>query len=150
MTISLVSCALFFVQESTLARRSYLALFGVLLVCGCGGVEPAGNAVSGTVTFQGKPLDFGSIQFDPTGDQGTMSGGDIEGGEYSVPAATGLKPGTYAVRISSVEGGVSSSDVPPGEPPPPAKERIPAKFNAQTTLKADIKEGDNSINFDIP
>jgi hypothetical protein len=126
-------------------------LLYVLLIGGCAKNEPAGHPVSGTVTFQGKPLDQGSIEFSPTGDQGTMSGGDIKDGNYSIPAASGLKPGPYAVRISSSDRSVTATEEAPGEPPPPARQRIPAKFNEQTTLTAEVTEtGDNKFDFNIP
>jgi hypothetical protein len=114
-------------------------------------VEQAGKPVTGQVTFQGKPLDQGTISFSPTAGQGTFSGGQIKGGQYSISAEHGLAPGLYEVRISSTEGGPPPSDELPGETTAVPKERIPAEFNSKTTLKAEVKEaGENKFDFTIP
>jgi hypothetical protein len=127
-------------------------LFAVPLLCGCGqGVEESGRPVSGQVTFQGKPLDRGSIAFYPAEGQGTLSGGQITNGQYTVSAEKGLEPGWYDVRISSTEGGPPPSDELPGEATVIPKERIPAEYNSKTTLKVEVKEtGENKFDFKIP
>jgi hypothetical protein len=118
---------------------------------GCGGEEHVGNTASGTVTFQGKPLEQGTIEFAPAAGQGTFSGGAITNGTYSLPPTAGLEPGQYTVRISSVEGGESApTDQPPGEPIPTGKQIIPAQYNAKSTLTAEIKDGgENKFDFDL-
>jgi hypothetical protein len=128
-----------------------LTLFlAAVLPAGCG-EEVAGDPISGTVSFQGKPLDHGSITFSPAAGQPTMSGGEIIEGQYSIPTEKGLQPGIYDVRISSTEGGPAATDEMPGEPPPPPKERIPAEYNSKSTLKAEIKAGsENKFDFTIP
>ena len=133
-------------------RFNLVLVLVALIMAGCAGEEPAGNPITGTVTFQGKPLDQGSIEFSPAAGQGTMSGAPITNGEYTIPAESGLEPGKYDVRISSVEGGaVVDPNEPPGEPTTTAKERIPAEYNTNTTLTAEVKdEGENKIDFTIP
>jgi hypothetical protein len=107
--------------------------------------------VSGTVRFQGQPLDQGRIQFDPASDDiGTFSGAKIQDGKYSIPAESGLAPGNYRIRISSAEPAAEKPLEAPGESGTPAKDRIPAKYNAETTLKAEVKRDvDNKIDFDL-
>ena len=130
-------------------RWTLVVACGVL--CGCDAAEPVGNPVSGTVTFQGQPLDQGSIQFSPAAGQGTFSGGPITDGQYSVPAEQGLEPGMYDVRISKKVGGPPPSDELPGETKEIPKELIPAQYNSRTKLKADIKDsGENKFDFTIP
>jgi hypothetical protein len=133
-------------------RAFLVVVFGLMLLgVGCDDAETTGNPVSGTVTFQGQPLDQGSIQFLPAAGQGTFSGGPIKDGQYKVPAKQGLEPGQYEVRISSKEGGAPPSDELPGEVTQVPKERIPAQFNSRTTLTAEIKEGiENKFDFTIP
>jgi hypothetical protein len=132
-------------------KRIAPVLLTFAFLAGCGEEEPAGKPVSGHVTFHGKPLDHGSIQFTPAAEQGTMSGGMIKDGHYQVSAEHGLKPGLYDVRISSKEGGPPPSDDLPGEVKDPPKERIPAQYNSRTTLKAEVKEsGENKFDFTIP
>ena len=66
----------------------------LLTLAGCGGGDGLDrHRVKGTVTFQGKPLDQGSIEFSPADGQGTISGGSITNGHYDLPADHGLEPG---------------------------------------------------------
>src|SRR5687768_3847834 len=116
-----------------------LATLSGMLFCGCAAKEPSQFPVSGTVTLKGQPLDQGTIQFDPTApEQGTFSGVGIQAGKYSIPAENGLAPGTYRVRISSAEPGPVVEQAAPGESGPPAKDRIPTKYNVETTLQAEV------------
>jgi hypothetical protein len=119
-------------------------------LCGCG-EPPTGNPVTGRVTFQGQPLDQGSIEFSPAAGQGTVSGGMIRDGQYTIPADSGLEPGLYHVRILSTEGPASRTDEMPGEVKTPPKQRIPVEYNSETTLQAEIKAaGENKFDFAIP
>jgi hypothetical protein len=124
------------------------AAAAAVLLSGCG-PERVGQVVTGTVTFQGKPLDQGSIQFQPAEGQSTFSGSSIDNGNYRLPPEFGLAPGKYTVRINSSEGSVptNSTDVEVGV----FTERIPAKYNSESTLSAEVKEGeDNKFDFEIP
>ena len=123
----------------------------VFALSGCGGEEHVGNTASGMVTFQGKPLDQGTIEFAPAANQGTFSGGSIKDGAYSLPPTAGLEPGLYTVRITSVEGGESvATDQPPGEPVSTGKQRIPAQYNTKSTLTAEVQDGaENKFDFDL-
>jgi hypothetical protein len=120
-------------------------LLGLFLVS-CAGVWGCGRgdgfgAVSGSVTFQGKPLEEGTIQFYTPDEPPTLAGGAaIVAGKFELPREHGLKPGSYLVRISSTErteipakGGIAM----PGFR---TRERIPAKYNTESTLKADIAQ----------
>jgi hypothetical protein len=118
--------------------------FLVLLLTGCG---PADRSVSGTVTFQGQPLDTGTIQFYQTGASSVVSAGaTINGGKYEIPNDHGLKPGTYLVRITSPEVGGAANAKATFEKPFPAglRERIPAKYNTQSKLTVDVRAGEKS------
>ena len=133
----------------------YVFLCGAALLAafaGCGSDNPDGIPVSGEVSFQGKPLDQGAIEFTPLDASHRMSGAPISEGEYSIPAEQGLSAGKYQVRITSTAGGAEvDPDQPPGESGTPAKERIPAEFNTQTKQEVEVKEeGDNTFKFEIP
>jgi len=130
-------------------RSAPLALF---LVCfGCGSSDDGRQALSGTVTFQGKALPQGSIEF-AAKDASAQTGTTIEDGKFSIPASKGLLPGSYRVRIYSS----SETESEPGPPGPEserqfAKELIPAEFNVNSTLTRDVKDGgDNVFKFKIP
>lgn len=122
------------------------------LAAGCGsGDELPRQAVSGTVTFGGKPLAQGNIHFtpaDPTMTNPVMGGAPIEDGQYSIPQEVGLVPGKYNVSISSASGEIATDEA-PGSARSLPKEAIPAKYNTNSTLTADIKEGSNTVNFNL-
>jgi hypothetical protein len=119
----------------------------VVALAGCG--EGAGKlAVNGTVNFEGKPLEKGSILFELDGDKdGFRSGGIIENGKFALLQKHGLKPGTYIVRISSSDGAQVKAEA--GEAPPPSKERIPASWNSDSKEKREVKSGATEFTFDI-
>jgi hypothetical protein len=124
-----------------------------LLPWGCGGPtdELPRQAVSGKVTFKGQPLAQGMIQFQPADGGATAGGGAIADGEYSIAKAEGLVPGKYQVVVTSTP---PPAPLPPGtmpgDPVPPPKETIPAKYNVKTTLSATVtKEGPNTFDFPL-
>lgn len=133
-----------------LLRQFSLMALVAALVPGCGPGDPR-LAVSGTVTFKGQPLDQGRIEFHPPGNQGTMSGATIQDGRYEIPRDKGLAPANYEVRIYSYDkkgGNTGTGDV-PGEAGLGFKERIAKKYNAASTLKADVKPGQTTFDFSV-
>ena len=58
----------------------------VVINFGCGDSSglPRRYAVSGTVTYNGKSLDRGNINFVPDGPEGRAAGGTIVNGQYSL------------------------------------------------------------------
>lgn len=130
------------------------AVLAMMFASGCGQGDASGRqAISGTVTFQGKPLDHGTLQIislDP-GKQ-AISGGMIKDGKFSIAADKGLPPGKYRVRISSPEeGSAGAAPAMPGDPAPVAKERIPPEYSGpESKLEIEItKRGKNDFNLEI-
>jgi hypothetical protein len=103
--------------------------------------------------FQGKPLDYGAIRFEPTGGANPVEAGSvITQGKYQIAEELGLPPGSYKVWIMSPEQGQeASTEEAPGETPKgAAKDRIPPQYNLQTTLVAQVPAtGKAEINFDL-
>ena len=131
-----------------------LVLCLVVTWCGCGPGNPLGRrAISGSVTLDGAPLDQGSIQFSPQQQQGGVgSGAVISNGGYTIAADKGLPPGKYLVRIFSAEQpDVPVPKGPPGSVPiPPATERIPPEYNANSDKIVEVTAaGSNQFDFDI-
>ena len=139
-------------------HRSSLALFLAAsgLMAGCSGSrdELPREPVSGTVRMDGQPLAEGAIQFTPAGSGGPAISytAPIENGQFSIPRADGLVPGSYKVSISAVpvkrdtriEATIGKKKA------TPFKELIPAKYNSKTTLTEEIKRGGASgLKYDL-
>jgi hypothetical protein len=136
--------------------RLLLAIAG-LTVPGCwgSGDDAPRESVSGTVTFDGKPLVSGAIRFFPSPNNPTgfaIPGGDtIKNGKFAISREAGLVPGNYRVSInSSGMVGEPRKNDPPGRAPKMPKEMIPLKYNAQSILTADVPKGGLSdLRFDL-
>jgi hypothetical protein len=76
-----------------------LTAFALLALCGCGG-KKAGIPLSGSVTFDGVPVETGQIVFEPQG-AGTMTITQIGNGTYQLPADRPAQPGRYLIRITA-------------------------------------------------
>lgn len=137
-------------------RLRLLIVLPVLLpLTGCGGGdELPRERVSGTVTLGGEPLESGLIQFEPTSpDVPTMTGAEIQNGQYAVPRAEGPVPGSYRVIITSnpkeAELDPEEGEM-PGMVPMPKTAGIPARYNAQTELTAEVTAGGpNTFDFSL-
>jgi hypothetical protein len=120
---------------------------------GCGkGDELDRQSVSGTVTLDGKPLPKGEIQFHPAAENlPVATGSSIVDGQFSIARDQGPTPGPYKVSISAVSGKPPEliGGMPSGAGTP-NKELIPAKYNSQSTLTADVKTGGtNNFPFEL-
>lgn len=75
---------------------------GILFLCaGCGGNNRQG--MTGRVTYDGQPLTYGQIQFDPDtskGHSGPQGAGEIRDGQYRTNPNYGPTPGPHVVRIT--------------------------------------------------
>ena len=137
---------------------------GVLLVClaACLGCGTGLATVEGTVTFDGKPVESGSIVFEPADGAGPSAGGQIQNGKYKLAGEAGVMPGKKVVRITAIRstgrqvdagmpgatgaGGPSS----PGGKVDELESYIPAIYNEKSTLTCEIAAGTaNQHNFDL-
>lgn len=136
-----------------------LVAVGMLFVqiAGCSGEGPdyETGQVSGTVTFDGKPVTEGSVTFhsEELGTGGTADLGS--GGTFTVRGAegAGLRVGSYVVRISPPPQDFGDGD--PNKPAPTIAPKefpnIPEKYRDSKTsgLKADVKAGPNEFKFEM-
>ena len=125
-------------------RIALLSLSLLLFLFGCSEPNPLGRRpIHGQVTFQGKAVDYGSVQFSPEDpDHGVSSGAMIENGSYHMKLAQGLPPGVYKVMISAPDRDkIEKVEGPPGDERSVAVERIPKKYNLQSTLKIEVPKG---------
>jgi len=134
--------------------KSFLWFIGIAVVLsgGCGPSDPR-LAISGSVQFAGQPLAAGTIEFAPVG-SGGQAGASINDGRFDIPAARGLPPGDYLVRITAAPVSLPTA-MPPGPPgpesmkkPAAAADEIPAKYNSETELTVTVaKKSDNEFEF---
>ena len=87
---------------------------GFLICAGCGQHDkgPRRYNLSGTVTYQGKPVPTGEISFLPDSSQGNTGPGAvafIQDGRYETRRNKGVTPGPTVVIITGYDG-VSNSD----------------------------------------
>ena len=123
-------------------------LFIVVLSVGCKSKEEIAS-VEGTVTMDGKPLEGATVVFINT--SGRPAGASTDAAGHYVLNFTkgrqGAIPGPNKVRISTIRDAGVDAD---GKPVPAQKERVPMRYNAQTTLEFEVKPGEKNIaNFDL-
>ena len=127
------------------------ALVWLPALAGCGGSGIDRVEVSGTVTFDGKPLEQGSIEFQPIA-AGPSAGGKIAGGEFTIAEDQGPSPGSYRVEIRSYQ--PTGRKVPdpdfPGKMEEEKRNVVPKRYNDATTLQKEITaEGPNRFAFEL-
>lgn len=148
-------------MKSKQAGRLAAALSVMLLMLpGCGGVgdQPDLGQVSGTVTLDGKPLSNIVVVFQP--DSGRPARGRTDAdGNYEltyIRDTRGTKVGHNRVEIAPSE----EEDDPIAEEADPdtlefkrpaksRKAKIPARYNTQSELEADVQPGENTFDFEL-
>ncbi len=117
---------------------------------GCRDSGPPRAAVQGNVSWNGAPVDAGTISFIP--DAGPAATAEIVAGKYALAKEEGAIFATHTVQIFGIK---NLGSVEAGPPHPPGtmidatEQYIPAKFNNATTLTVEIKDGDNQHDFDL-
>ena len=97
--------------------------------------------VSGIVTFEGVPIETGSIVFDDAdGGPGTFSSG-ITKGKYELFSKVGKKK--IAISARKIRPGTEN------DPQPVSEEYIPAKYNNETELRKDVLPAENRFDFEL-
>lgn len=92
------------------------------LIAGCGG---DGVTVSGTVTYNGQPVEKGSISFQPADGKGNSAGGDITAGKFSVKNVAPGKNKVLVASQSSRPGSTSMDDSLKKTKPAPPDDIVP-------------------------
>jgi hypothetical protein len=105
--------------------------------------EAALYSVSGNVSLDGQPVGDGDILFiTPDGSHGPDPG-KIKDGKYSLQTTKG--PKRVEVSASKIKpGGARGAG---GEPVP--EECIPARYNTESALTADVRPEVNTISFEL-
>jgi hypothetical protein len=121
------------------------ALFGLLALVlpGCDHGPPQGT-VKGTVTLDGQPVDGGVITFVPADGNSQPEAVPITAGEYTVTMPLGEK----RVEIYWAPSGGQSADT-ASQGREQIVQRIPAKYNAQSTLTHTVVKGEARKDFPL-
>lgn len=126
---------------------AWLSVAQVALI-GCGCVESSAS-VSGSISLDGVELETGWIMFIPVeGTPGGIAGSSVEEGAYSIVG--GLRPGKYRVEIRQPRPSKRAIPKPfgaPGETIEGTEEAIEEAFNENSTLRADLGKGANTVDF---
>jgi hypothetical protein len=116
---------------------------------GCGGTNQ--QPLSGTVNWQGKPIERGAINFFPKSSDGMTVGSGIKDGKFSIDREYGPPPGKYRVEILAFrETGKTEFDVDQNKPVAIDEQYLPKQFNQSSTLETEIQAGKpNDLTFDL-
>ncbi|NLY02237.1 MAG: hypothetical protein GXY83_39635 [Rhodopirellula sp.] len=142
------------------AVASHWMHFGLLgaavtfLATGCGesgGIER--TVVSGTVSYDGQPIEEGMIRFVPTKDTAApVSGAEIQGGKYTVDAKGGVPVGSHRVEVEAYRTGAApaAGEEVPGVEGAPKEQFLPEKYNLKSELEVTIgSDGPVTEDFDL-
>jgi hypothetical protein len=135
-------------------RVAISSLLAALIVLhGCSELTgPRTMRVWGDVSFDGKPVDGGSITFEST-DGSAPAQGQITAGHYEIPAESGpVAEKLYLVRINAMAktGKTIKNIMGDGEPTMDVLvETIPSMFNASSTMKKSISPEADKNHFEF-
>lgn len=107
--------------------------------------QPDLGTVTGVVTMDGAPLAGVLISFAPEAGRASQAVTDSEG-RYEliyIGKTMGAKVGNHTVHITTPVEDESDPDA------RKVKETIPAKYNKNTTLTAEVKAGKNTVDFKL-
>jgi hypothetical protein len=125
------------------------AVWSAVLIAGCGGTYDA--TVAGVATYNGSPLQRGTVKFIPESSGPSGYGLINDVGSYSIMTGReeGLPAGAYTVTVVANE--PSSPNPNPSLPPMPGKAITPPWYrdSAYSPLKHTVEPGSNEINLDL-
>lgn len=124
-----------------------IAPFLLAALAGCGETGLPKAKVAGTVTLDGKPLETANILFVSADNTTTTTALTIADGAYGGEVAIGK----MLVRISSLKavGKEKAYDTPDSPLRDIYEEQVPARYNANTELSAEIKAGEQKLDFPL-
>ena len=131
-------------RRSTCLGPASVGVLALVLV-GCGAKTKV--EVTGTVRYQGKPIEDGAIKFEPIDRNLQPAGDNIRNGVYHVKLPLGMAKVTIT---GSEKVGMKKLYPTPDSPSRPIfKQFVPDKYNDKTELSADITSGTSRLDFDL-
>lgn len=134
------------------AALCFLAACAAL--AGCGRKDYTGDQripLSGKVTVDGAPMQYGVISFLPQDEKGRVSGGPIRDGAYSVPEEMGANAGKYRVEIhwNKPTGKQVPNPFDKEELIDELTEGLPDRFHKDSELTAEVAPEKTTFDFDL-
>lgn len=139
-----------FACQPRLARWSLTAIL-LIGCCGCTPAGPARQAISGSVSLDGKPASDIKLVFIPLGGNQVGAVANVENGEFQLSAEHGPSAGAYDVVVETVQPELEDFESlrQAGETPF-ATTKIAGKYLKRGALRADVQdEGANAFTFEI-
>ena len=107
---------------------------------GCDSNTGGKVAVTGSISYDGKPLERGQVVFEPQG-PGQMAIAQVADGHYSIARERGPMPGKYVVRITAAQptgAKASSGPLTSNELRDVYEQFVPARYNDSSELFVNI------------
>lgn len=119
--------------------------------CGRGYDGPKRYPLSGKVSYDGEPIDMGTISFIPAdGAHLRISGGQIVNGAYSVLEEKGANAGKYRVEIRwAKKTGKKYFDKDLQLENDARKEGLPPRFREKSELTAEVSDSQTTFDFHL-
>jgi hypothetical protein len=138
-------------RDSLLGLRALFLILVSLGLVGCGD-KTNRWPLAGTVNWQGRPLEKGSILFVPAqGHRGPKVGAPIVNGEYQIAKERGASPGTYRVEVRADTGEYPHAPTDRPRPRLAAPQIvIPAEYNRESSLTAVVSRDQTRFDFNLP
>jgi len=121
----------------------------IFCLMGCGSKTPPTGFVSGVIKLNGQPLEGATVEFTPVSGRGSIAVTDGDG-KYVLKytnTVDGALIGEHTVRITT--GVAASASNESGSASGGKPERVPPAYNSQSEVKADVKAGNNTFDYDI-
>ncbi|WP_417382580.1 hypothetical protein [Gimesia sp.] len=110
----------------------------LLFLTGCGQAtdERALTPVSGTIKYQGTPIQEGVIRLVPEqGNTAPVRTTQISAGSYQFTDRSAVKPGTYQVEINAYQGEAGLPGDQPAGSSTSRKQYLPEQYNTKSTIE---------------
>jgi len=127
-----------------------ISLAALMGVNGCGKSGVPRAAVEGTVTFEGAPIESGTIRFVPqTGVSGPPVELEVKDGKYRSASNTAATVGLNVVQVVATRKTGKTIKTIMGEEAEEVEQFIPSKYNEASELTVDVQSKRNEFNFDL-
>jgi hypothetical protein len=124
-------------------------VLATIIFCGCGRRGPERVVVSGSVTYNGKPIPEGTVRFlPPQSSSMPATTAIIKDGAYQASGLGGVAVGTYKIEIEAFRQ-APEQKASPMVRDIPRVQYLPKRFNADSKMEITIEPGSTAITKDF-